>query len=282
MPDGTQIFYGIRGSTGLPIVFNDGIGCDGFVWAYLQPELAKTNQVVHWNYRGHGRSGSPKQTSSLCISQLAQDLHEVLKHLNLPEPFGLWGHSMGTQVVLEYYRQARASVNHLVLICGTHGQLTTTFHGNNALKRLTPGLVEFVLKNRKLARGLWGRVPTGLAFRFAKVTGEVNGNKIRERDFQTYWDHINLVSPQVFFTLLNSAGEHDATDLLSTISAPTLVIAAEKDTFVPPHVARKTADGIERASLKVVQDASHALPVEQPEYVQGLVREFLTGISTRP
>src|ERR1700753_2523499 len=59
--DGTPIYYRVRGPVDAPaVVFCDGIGCDGYVWKYLETELAVTHRIVHWHYRGHGRTATPR------------------------------------------------------------------------------------------------------------------------------------------------------------------------------------------------------------------------------
>ena len=70
--DGVPLFYGRAGTTtaGVPLVLNDGIGCDGFAWRYLMPKLAERHPVVHWNYRSHGRSGSGANLSRLTLPAL--------------------------------------------------------------------------------------------------------------------------------------------------------------------------------------------------------------------
>ena len=47
-------------------VLCDGLGCDGFVWKYLQPYLQQSHRVLRWHYRGHGRSGLPRHRDRNC------------------------------------------------------------------------------------------------------------------------------------------------------------------------------------------------------------------------
>src|ERR1700758_3444959 len=76
--DGTAIFYRVRGPIDAPaVVFCDGIGCDGYVWKYLEPEL-KQHRTVHWHYRGHGRTPPPRDPRRVDITDLADDLAAVL------------------------------------------------------------------------------------------------------------------------------------------------------------------------------------------------------------
>ena len=56
--EGAPIYYRIVGAEKprLTIVLNDGIGCDGFVWKYLERFLSADYRLVHWHLPGHGRS----------------------------------------------------------------------------------------------------------------------------------------------------------------------------------------------------------------------------------
>lgn len=270
--DGTRLFWGVRGS-GPPIVLCDGIGCDGFIWRYLQPELARGHMVVHWHYRGHGRSGLPSDPDALDIGTLADDLRAVLAPLDLG-PTVVMGHSMGTQVALEYYRRYPRDTRALVLVCGTYGRLTDTFHGTDVLKNVLPGIIDAMQRRTALARALWGRVPSGLAFRVARLSGEVDRLSIREEDFRTYWDHVNLMAPTIFLPMLRLAGDHTAEDLLPQIGVPALVIAAERDTFTPYETARTMSEKIPDAEFLLLASASHAAPVEQPQAVINRIERF--------
>jgi pimeloyl-ACP methyl ester carboxylesterase len=182
---------------------------------------------------------------------------------------------MGTQVALELYRRAPSRVSGLVLICGSYGLITQTFHGTDLLSQVLPDLVRLVRSNVGAARALWGRLPARLAFRAAALAGEIDASTIRYEDFETYWDHVSAIGPETFFTMLAHAGEHSAEDLLPSIAVPTLVIAAERDTFTPPELAKAMADRIPGAELFVLRGGSHAAVVEQPEAIVLRMEKFL-------
>ena len=273
--DGTPLFWGLRGaSEQTPIVLSDGIGCDGFAWKYLQPKLAENRRVLHWHYRGHGRSGLPRDSARIDISAHARDLIALLDHHEMDRAV-LAGHSMGTQVALEAYRLAPSRVAGLVLVCGSYGRVTATFHGSDVLKQVLPGVIEAVDRNRGLARALWGRLPSKLAFRLAVLSGELDGGVAREEDFCWYMDHVSAMEPGLFLSMLKCAGEHSAEDILSTVAVPTLVVAAERDTFTPPELAKHMAEVIPHAELLTLAGASHAAPVEQPELIYARLKSFL-------
>ncbi len=274
--DGTRLFVETLG-TGTPaIILIDGIGCDGFAWRYLQPRLATRHQVVHWHFRGHGRSGPPIDRDQLSIEDLACDLRDVCDHVGI-ESAVLVAHSMGVQVALEFYRQHPDRVVGLVLMCGTFGRITTTFHGTDLLDQVLPSLIRAAQSFPGLARAVWGRIPAALAFRIACAGRELDAERIQEEDFQLYWEHAALMDPDVFLRMLQLAGEHDARGFLEDVRAPTLVIAAEHDTFTPMALAEEMAHAIPNAELEVVPEASHAAPVEQPDRITERIEEFVSS-----
>lgn len=273
--DGTRLFFEALGRGTPPIVLIDGIGCDGFAWRYLAPRLAANHQVVHPHFRGHGRSGPPVDRTKLSIEDLARDLRRVVDHLGLDQ-LVVAGHSMGVQVALEYYRQNAADVGGLILMCGSFGRITSTFHGTNLLERALPGLVRGTHLFPKLARAVWGRIPTNVAFRVARAGGQLDAGRIQEEDFQRYWEHASLMDPDVFLRMLDHAGTHDAREFLGDIEVPTLVVAAEHDTFTPLALAEEMAAAIPTSDLEVIEDASHAAPVEQPDSIAERIEDFLS------
>ena len=272
--DGTRLFFGASGA-GSAIILNDGIGCDGFAWKYLQPHLAAHHQVVHWHYRAHGRSGLPTDPARIDLTAHARDLLAVLDANGLEDAV-LVGHSMGTQVALETYRLAPERVRALVLLCGSYGKVTATFHGSDMLKQVLPTVLDVVERRKGIARALWGRIPSRLAFKIAKLSKEVDALAIREEDFRPYLEHVSSMEPQIFLSMLRHAGEHTAEDLLERITAPTLVVAAERDNFTPPVLARHMAETIPDAELFELRGASHAAPIEQPVAIQLRIDKFLS------
>ncbi len=271
-PDGTRLFYGVRGE-GPSVVLTDGIGCDGFAWKYFLPHLSPNHRVVHWHYRGHGRSGLPRDPARIDIAAHARDLIAVMDAAGVESAI-LCGHSMGVQVSLEAYHLAPERVRGLVLMCGSYGKVTATFHGSDVLKQVLPTVIQFVEENQGLARALWGRIPPAFAFRLASLMREVDGVSLREEDFRWYLEHVAAMEPSLFLSMLKLAGEHTAEDYLGDVKVPTLVVAAERDTFTPAALAEHLATTIPGGELFMLRGASHAAPVEQPEAVALRFDEF--------
>ena len=274
--DGTRLFYGERG-TGKPLLLLDGIGCDGWAWNHIQPELARGHRVVHTHYRGHGRSGQPGDPEALGIVTLADDVRRVLDAAAI-DRCAILAHSMATQVAFELYRAAPERVAGLALICGSYGRITHTFHGTDWLHRALPKLIEQVQKHRAVASALWGRLPPGLAFRIGAWIGEIDGPKLSVDDFTQYVEHLSDIDLDLYLSMLQRAGEHSAEDMLSSIAVPSLVISAERDTFTPVEVVRRLSELIPGAHYVELEGASHAAPLERADSINDHVGAFLGRI----
>ncbi len=274
-PDGTRLYLRSRDAlvpTTTTSVLCDGILCDGFIWKYLWPSLAERTKVAHWNYRGHGRSGSPVDPDRVDIGAHVDDLDAVRASLGDPDVV-LFGHSMGCQVALEGYHRHREHVRGMVLIAGSHGRVTETFKGTRMLADLLPKIIEPVSRRSGLARALWSRMPADLAASLAIKLGEVD-KTVNIEDLRPYMRGLTQIDFPMFLRMLKAAGEHTSEGWLSEITCPVLVIAGKRDSFTPPYLAEEMAAKIPNAEL-FVMDATHVPPIEQPEIVNLRVDKFL-------
>lgn len=71
--------------------------------------------------------------------------------------------------------------------------------------------------------------------------------------------------------------DHDATDRLSDVEAPTLVIGGTEDHFYPRGVLRETADAIPDARLNLVAGTGHAAFEERKRTFDRAVTAFLAA-----
>jgi pimeloyl-ACP methyl ester carboxylesterase len=255
----------------------DGIACDGFIWKYLWDDLSGYANVVHWNYRGHGRSARPADPALVEVVDHARDL-DTVRRMSAKEPVVLFGHSMGCQVALEEYRLHPEGVRGIVLICGSYGRITHTFRGTDVMAQVLPRVIAAVDKHTRLARGLWGNLPPHVALRVALMTGEVDTASIVPDDLLPYMRHMVDIDLPMFLRMLRSAGDHSARDLLPKIDVPVLVLAGDRDTFTPTRYAEEMAALIPRAELKVLP-GTHVIPIERKEQVAELVERFVRGLT---
>ncbi len=274
-PDGTRLYVRHRpGPAPLTLVLCDGLVCDGFIYKYLWDDAASVASVVHWNYRGHGRSESPRDATRISIVDHAKDLDAVRRHVGDP-PVVLVGHSMGTQVILEAFRERRESVAGLVLLCGSFGRVTHTFKGTDVLATVVPRLLEQVALHPKIAKALWSRVPPKLAVRIALLAGEVDARSLRPEDMEPYFDHAAHVDFEMFLRMLQEAGAHSAEDLLEDVEVPALVVAGGKDSFTPAELSEAMAERFPRGELFAIPEGTHVAPLEHHDALAERLTTFL-------
>jgi pimeloyl-ACP methyl ester carboxylesterase len=272
--DGTRIWWGESGAGAPAVVLTDGIGCAGYVWRLLEPRLALAHRVVHWNYRGHGRSEEPADPSRATLSDCVDDLLAVLDAAGL-ERAVLAGHSMGVQVCLEAHRRAPGRVLGLLLVCGSYGRPIDTFHDAPFLRATFPLARAAVERFPDLARLFFrAAVPTRASVDYA-LAFEVNARLVAREDLARYFADLSDVDPLLFVRMLASASEHDALDHLPHVDVPTLVVAGERDTFTPMWLSVKMHSAIPGSELLVLPGGTHVGPLELPELVGLRVEKFL-------
>jgi pimeloyl-ACP methyl ester carboxylesterase len=252
----------------------DGVACDGFIWKYLWDDLGAALPVTHFHYRGHGRSAPPEDPDRITVPDLADDLYRVRQSFGDP-PCVLFGHSMGCQVALEEMRAHGENVRGLVLMCGSYGKVTQTFHGGPLLELILPKALELVDKNPELMRAVWSRLPARVALKIALKMGEVDGDRVQPDDLLPYLTHVTELDLRMFLRMVRAAGEHTAEDLLATLDVPVLIVAGERDTFTPAYLAEAMQQKIPKAELMMVERGSHVAPLEQPKLVDERILAFV-------
>jgi pimeloyl-ACP methyl ester carboxylesterase len=251
----------------------DGIGCDGYVWRYLKPDL-EPRFGLHPHYRGHGRTAPPRDPQRVTIEDLADDVACVLDDA-LVDRAVLVGHSMGVQVALETYRRHADRVAGLVLVCGAPSHPLKTFRGSAALEELLPTIQRWIHR----VPGVINRIsrlvlPTRLAYEVASRL-EIRRELVEPADFMPYLEGMARIDTRLFVAMLSAAGQHSADDLLPTITCPSLVVAGGRDGFTPPERSRAMAEAIPGAELLEIPNASHTAPIERPHLVDTTIQEFL-------
>lgn len=83
--------------TGDPIIFLHGLYMDHTIWVQQVIKFAKTNQVILYDQRGHGRTEKGEQ--NVTFNQLADDLNELVHKLEVSSPT-LIGYSTAGAIVL--------------------------------------------------------------------------------------------------------------------------------------------------------------------------------------
>ena len=242
-----------------PVVLVHAFPLSHAMWQAQVEALAPQFRVIVPDLPGFG--GSARQVKP-SISQMAQEIAALLDQQKITEPVFIGGLSMGGYVVFEFLRQFPQRVRGL-------GFFSTRAAADTAEAR--EGRLKTAQKIQ--AEGLQSFSKVILPKLLGKTTMESNPAVVRQ-----VTDLILASKPEgVADALLAMADRRDSTDLLGAVRVPTLVVAGEQDSFIPPAEAEAMARAIPGAQLHVIKEAGHLLNLEQPAPFQQLLTQFLAG-----
>ena len=247
--DGTEIYYRViknPNAKGMPILLNDGLACDGYIWKYVIKNFYEDHPIIHWNYRGHGNSSVPGNLDSMGMDAVQKDLQFLLDHLEIKKAI-FCGHSMGVQVVLEAYKKLKSKMAGLILLCGGPEYPLSTWHAPfsrngielpviSKMRNFMRSGAQTIIKFPELVHPVWKKAfKTEIAYHFIHKF-ELNPKRVRKADFMPYMDHLSKMDPRAYAKMFGSLIDHSAAPLLNKITKPTLIISGGKDTFAPSWV----------------------------------------------
>lgn len=285
--DGIRIFTRyLPGKPGaIPLVLHDGLGCDGFVWRALVQWFKGRHPILHWQYRGHGKSTVPSKIESLSLQDVIQDLDKVLDAYQVDSAIHI-GHSMGVQVALEAYRHLSHRIAGLILMCGSYEYPIESWHGaaernaspnlsNLFMRLIFPSLTRTFLDRSHIAQPIWSFLLSLPAAYQIAVRTEVNGKRLAFHDFGPYMKHLAQMDVRVFSQFARILASHSAADLLPKIDAPVLIIGAGKDTFTPLWQSTEMHQLIPCSELLILHEGTHTAPLEHTTEVNQVMDEYI-------
>jgi pimeloyl-ACP methyl ester carboxylesterase len=275
--DGTKLFYSTEGK-GKPLVFCYGLVCSSLHWTYQIEHFQQSHQAVWFDYRGHQNSEVPKNLKSLTLENIARDLGTVLDELGIKECV-LLGHSMGVNVVLEFYRQNPERVLGMVLANGTAKRPLETLFRNNALQAGFQILKKAYQKSPELVSLLWKLQKGNPIARTLVALGGFNPHLTPQADIELYVDQVAEMDPAILIHLIENYDNYDATAWLHTIQVPTMILAGEQDNMTPVEQQELMHQLIPHSQLEVIRHGSHCPQMDLPDLVNLKIEKFLDELN---
>ncbi|MGJ7918214.1 alpha/beta fold hydrolase [Massilia sp. LXY-6] len=218
-----------------------GFMADETLWRDLEAPLARFAPIHHADLRHD--------------SSIAAMAHRALDAA--PASFLLIGFSMGGYVAREIARLAPERVRALVLIA------TSTRPDTPALRQ---------------RKGAIGKAAPSIAFSGLSRTAVASSLHPKQRDNEPLIERVRAMGMrlggEVFRrqSMLERPGDLDR---LIDIRCPTLVVAAAQDQLRSLEEARELQAGIPGATLDVIEDTGHMIPIEAPQRLADLIVPWL-------
>ena len=100
------------------VILEAGQGDYSLIWAYVQPEVAKTNRVCSYDRAGYGWSEPSSNPRTANVEM--EELHTLLVNANVLGPYVLVGHSLGGMLMRVYAHNYPDEVVGMVLVDSYH------------------------------------------------------------------------------------------------------------------------------------------------------------------
>jgi pimeloyl-ACP methyl ester carboxylesterase len=252
-----------KSGDGPVLVFIPGWSTGADIWHRQIDTFAKKHRVIAFDPRSEGES--TKTTSGNTPEIRAQDLHALLERLGVRRPV-LIGWSQGVQDIAAYVeRYGTKELAGIVLVDaaisdGADGMAARPQETAEQFKMFAVyqahqqeylgGMMRAIISKPQSNDAIKGLVSTGM-----KTPPDVG---------------VGMLIADMFGV--------NRTPALKKIECPTLIIASAKSFELSRQQA--AADQIPHARFEKVEDASHAVFIDQPDRFDELVRSFVAKLAT--
>lgn len=266
--DGTQLYYKDWGK-GKPLLFSHGWPLDADMWDSQLHFFAEHGfRAIAFDRRGFGRSDQP--WNGYHYDTLADDIHELIEHLQLDE-ITLIGFSMGGGDVSRYlHRHGSHRVSALALLSAVTPKLMkSTDYPNGVEQQVIDGIREGIMQDR-------AQFISDFATPFYGLN---KGMHVSDGVLTQTLNIALLASLKSTLDCVTAFSETDFRPDMQSINVPTLVIHGDADQVVPFESTGKVAsEMIKNAQLKVYEGAPHAIAQTHRERLNQDLLEFIRSV----
>lgn len=259
---GLSIYYESAGE-GDAVVLVQGLDRDHNGMMSQAKELSKSFKVLTYDARGTGQSDTPP--GPYTCGQMAEDVCALLRALRI-ERAHLIGASLGGQIVQEFAINYPGMTDSIILLC----TFAKPDHYLQSMGRFWISAIEKI-GHAQLCEEIMHWSYSRLFFEANRQRLDTVRLKLKELEAG--------YNVQGFQWKAEAGINADTSGRLHMIKAPTLVLAGELDSFVPPALCEdQLVRHIDGSRFEVVKGAAHAFFDEKPDEVNSIILSFLSNL----
>ena len=249
------------GQGGSTLVFIPGWSTGADIWRHQIDRFAKTNRVIAFDPRSEGESS--KTTSGNTPEIRAQDLHTLLERLGVRRPV-LIGWSQGVQDIAAYAE--RYDTKDLAGIVLVDAAISDGADGMVARPQQTAEQFKMFAVYQAHQQEYLGGMMQAI---ISKPPSDDAIKRLVSTGMKTPPDvGVGMLIADMFGV--------NRTPALKKIDCPTLIIASAKSDELARQQA--AANQIPHARLEKIEDAAHAVFIDQPDRFDELVKSFVAKL----
>ena len=258
---GLELFFDDRGE-GPAVLLAHGMWCEAGMFARLAADLARDHRVLVPDFRAHGRSAVPEKQWQ--IADLSDDLVKLLDQAKVNR-VTLLGFSMGGMAAVDFALRHPDRLEALALV-GTSA-------GSEDLLRAA--------EIRTLARVIQVAGPPPFLAREAARSTFSSAFRKADPGAVTRWESAirSMAGLALIQALRAVASRPSHLDSLEQIGVPTVIVTGSRDRIVKPHWATAMQRRLRRSRLITYPGVGHAVPIERPDELAGVLRDLRSGAS---
>ena len=263
--DNAKIYYETAGKGIALVMIHAGVA-DSRQWNNEFTDFAQSYQVIRYDMRGYGRS-EPVGGEFSHMS----DLVSLLDALEIHGPIVVMGCSMGGGLAMDFALTHPSRAKGLIMVdagpSGLELDVATPSKFADAEKAFEAGNLDLVAE-----------IETQIWFDGMARTPEQVNQTMRKLLYEMDRTALSHEVKQLGKRLPNT--QTPASNRLADLDIPVLVIVGAHDTPYILAAADYMTEKIKSARKVIIEDAAHLPNMDQPHEFQGIVKDFLEGLSS--
>ncbi len=241
------------------LVFVHGLSGSSSAWLPYEKIFENKYNLVTFDIRGHGRSKKFPNYPDYEIKNFAEDLHELVSHLNISK-FVMISHSFASLIAAEYIKQHPENVSAAVF-------LSPIF---DLEKSFLSKISRLILALSKIFSWVPFKSKVGHHVNYAKFPNSTDWSPRR-----CYAD-ISNTTLRTYSYCLRQSVQKEQEHFLEKIKVPTLIVHGVKDTMSPVKNSVAISKKIKNSELVLIAKADHIVVLNNIEEVSAIIESFVS------
>jgi len=229
------------------LVFIHGSGSSNILWQFQVEALAKNINTISIDLPGHGKSDGDGMQK---IEDYTKSVFDFIQKTEVPQPIPC-GLSIGGAIVQELLLKHQDYFKAGILV------------NTGAKLKVMPVIFDLIEKDYK------GFIQSLYTFGASE--------KSDPSQLKPLVESMEKCPPKIALGDFKACDSFDVRDQINQINIPVLVLTASDDQLTPKKYGAFLSEKIKNSTLKEIKDAGHMSPLEKPEEVSLMIKNFILG-----